>query len=48
MMINLLEPKKELIEDFCPRNLLGCSKIDQIFKDDDGQTVEFFLKQLEP
>ena len=48
MMINQMDPKKEVINDFCPQNLLSCQNIDQIFKDEDGQTVEFFLKQLEP
>ena len=36
------------MEQFIPDNLLRFQNIDQLFKDEDGQTVEFFLKQLEP
>ena len=48
MMINQMEPKEDMKQEFYPRDLLRFQNIDQIFKDDDGQTVEFFLKQLDP
>ena len=47
--MNQIEVKTEFLETRNPKCLLGQgSNLDQIFKDSDGQTVEYYLKQLEP